>query len=600
MARSLALVSVYAFLFCGSQLLAQPKDSESQEIGVSSPSQQLTTLLDEVWEDGLHEFPQMATTSGDHRFNDKLASISLADAKRRIEKTKIFHQRLEAIPTDGLSSNEQIERDLLLRQLAESITEYEFKEHLMPISGRTGFHIYFPELADDVPLKTVKDYENYLARLLAFGDYTDGHIEIMREGIRQGVTQPAVILEGINDVVGPHIVKDPTQSLLYKPMNKVPASFSGAERDRLDDEMTKAIEEVVVPAFDRFLKFLNDEYVPNCRASIGALALPEGRDYYRYRVRKYTTLDLTPEQVHQKGLEEVERIRGEMMDIIKEVEFEGDFAAFVGYLREEPKFYAKTKEELLSEASRILKKVDGEMPRLFGLLPRLPYGLKEIPDYIAPQTTSAYYQRPTGDGTKAGFFFLNTYNLPGRPLYMLEALSLHEAVPGHHHQLALQQELEGLSPHRKNGGFTAFIEGWALYAERLGLEVGFYEDPYSDFGRLSMEMWRACRLVVDTGIHYFGWSRDEAIAFMKKNSAMSDHNIRAEVDRYIGWPGQALAYKTGELKIRELRAKCEEKLGDKFDVRAFHDAVLRNGSVPLDVLERLINEWLDEQLAATE
>ncbi len=600
MARSLALVCVYVSLFCGSQLGAQPQDSAPQESEISSPSQQLASLLDEVWEDGLREFPQMATISGDHRFNDKLASISLADAKRRIEKTKVFHQRLEAITTEGLSGNEQIERDLLLRQLAESITEYEFKEYLMPISGRTGFHIYFPELADDVPLKTIKDYENYIARLLAFGDYTDGYIEIMREGIRQGVTQPAVILEGINDVVGPHIVEDPKQSLLYKPMNNVPESFSDAERERLDKEMIKAIEEVVVPAFDRFLKFLNDEYVPNCRASIGALALPEGRDYYRYRVRKFTTLDLTPEQVHERGLEEVKRIRGEMMEIIKEVEFDGDFAAFVDYLREEPKFYAKTKEELLGEASRILKKVDGEMPRLFGLLPRLPYGLKEIPDYIAPQTTSAYYQRPTGDGTRAGFFFLNTYNLPGRPLYMLEALSLHEAVPGHHHQLALQQELEGLSPHRRNGGFTAFIEGWALYAERLGLEVGFYEDPYSDFGRLSMEMWRACRLVVDTGIHYFGWSREEAIAFMKNNSAMSDHNIRAEIDRYIGWPGQALAYKTGELKIRELRVRCEAKLGDKFDIRAFHDAVLRNGSVPLDVLERLINEWLDEQLATAE
>lgn len=597
MARSFTTVSVLltAMILNCTSLIAQYQGS----MGATS-SQKLSSLLNQVWEDDLREFPQMATTSGDHRFNDMLASISLSDAERRIEKTKVFYKRLEAIQTKGLNTNELIERDLLLRQLSESITEHEFKEYLMPISGRTGFHIYFPELPDDVPLNTVKDYENYIARLRAFGDYTDGNIELMREGIRQGITQPAVILEGVNSVIQPHIVDDPKLSLLYKPMKSVPEMFSEPDRERLGSEMALAIEEIVVPAFSRFLKFLNEEYVPNCRASIGALALPNGRDYYRYRVHKYTTLDLSPEEVHQRGLEEVARIRGEMLEIIKAVEFEGDFAAFVEYLREDPMFYAKTKDELLAEASRILKKADGEMPRVFGLLPRLPYGLKEIPDYIAPQTTSAYYQRPTGDGTRAGFFFLNTYNLPGRPLYMLEALSLHEAVPGHHHQLALQQELEGLSPHRKNGGFTAFIEGWALYAERLGLEMGFYEDPYSDFGRLSMEMWRACRLVVDTGIHYFGWSREEAIDFMKENSAMSDHNIRAEIDRYIGWPGQALAYKTGELKIRELRARCEDKLGKDFDVRAFHDAVLENGAVPLDVLERLIDQWLDTQLIKQE
>ncbi len=439
MARSFTTVSVLltAMILNCTSLIAQYQGS----MGATS-SQKLSSLLNQVWEDDLREFPQMATTSGDHRFNDMLASISLSDAERRIEKTKVFYKRLEAIQTKGLNTNELIERDLLLRQLSESITEHEFKEYLMPISGRTGFHIYFPELPDDVPLNTVKDYENYIARLRAFGDYTDGNIELMREGIRQGITQPAVILEGVNSVIQPHIVDDPKLSLLYKPMKSVPEMFSEPDRERLGSEMALAIEEIVVPAFSRFLKFLNEEYVPNCRASIGALALPNGRDYYRYRVHKYTTLDLSPEEVHQRGLEEVARIRGEMLEIIKAVEFEGDFAAFVEYLREDPMFYAKTKDELLAEASRILKKADGEMPRVFGLLPRLPYGLKEIPDYIAPQTTSAYYQRPTGDGTRAGFFFLNTYNLPGRPLYMLEALSLHEAVPGHHHQLALQQELE--------------------------------------------------------------------------------------------------------------------------------------------------------------
>jgi uncharacterized protein (DUF885 family) len=334
--------------------------------------------------------------------------------------------------------------------------------------------------------------------------------------------------------------------------------------------------------------------VPSARGSIGASALPDGRDFYRHRVRKYTTLDITPEEVHQTGLAEVARIRAEMQEIMRQVEFDGDFAEFVEYLRNEPKFYAETPEGLMKEAALILKRIDGKLPELFGRLPRMPYGLREIPAYIAPRTTSAYYQPPTGDGTRAGFYNLNTFNLKSRPLYALESLSLHEAVPGHHLQIALQQELEDLPNFRRFGGATAFVEGWALYAERLGLECGFYTDPYSDFGRLSMEMWRACRLVVDTGMHYLGWTREQAVEFMAANSAESIHNIEAEIDRYIGWPGQALAYKIGELKIRELRARAEAELGEKFDVRAFHDAVLGGGSVPLDVLEQQIEAWIAE------
>lgn len=576
-------------------LLVLAMSSSSLLAEEPSAGEQLKSLMDEMWQTSLKEYPQFATYTGEHRYNDQLANVSLADSKRRNLQTKKFRDRLEAIDPSALSSNERIERELLLRKLFEELSEYEFGDYLMPISGRSGFHISFPELPDDVPLRTVKDYENYLARLKAFGDYTDGYIALLREGVRRGLTVPSVTLEGFSEAITAQIVEDPKASLLYKAMKEVPSTFNEADTSRLDESVQAAIREVVVPSYRRFLKFMNEEYVPNCRATIGASALPKGRDYYRYCVRKFTTLDMTPEEVHQRGLAEVARIREEMDAIIKQVEFDGDFAAFVEHLRSESKFYAESEEELLAAAARILKKADGKMPSLFGALPRMPYGLKKVPDYIAPKTTAAYYQRASGDGTKAGYFFLNTFDLSSRPLYMLEALALHEAVPGHHHQLALQQELEGLSLHRKNSGFTAFIEGWALYAERLGLEAGFYEDPYSDFGRLSMEIWRACRLVVDTGIHYLGWTREEAIAYMTANSAMSDHNIRSEVDRYIGWPGQALAYKTGELKIRELRAKCETELGQAFDIRKFHDAVLANGAVPLDVLERLINEWLLEQ-----
>jgi uncharacterized protein (DUF885 family) len=335
--------------------------------------------------------------------------------------------------------------------------------------------------------------------------------------------------------------------------------------------------------------------VPNCRGTIAASALPNGRAYYRFCVEKFTTLeDRTPEQVHAIGLAEVARIRTEMDEVIRELKFEGNFAKFTEHLRNDAKFYPKSAEDLEKAVSFILKRIDGELPTLFGRLPRMPYGVRQVPDFIAPQAVFAYYQSPTGDGRRAGFFYINTYNLQSRPLYMLQALSLHEAVPGHHLQIALQQELEHLPSFRKYSGFTAFIEGWALYAERLGLEIGLYEDPYDDFGRLTMEIWRACRLVVDTGIHHLGWTREQAIEFMRANSAMPLHDIRAEVDRYIGWPGQALAYKTGELKIRELRAEAEKQLGEKFDVRAFHDVVLGGGALPLTMLERNVHDWIDE------
>lgn len=569
-------------------------------VAAAAPSDELAALLDDVWQHRMREYPQYATRSGEHAYNDKLTQVSVADSARRAAADEAFLKRLAAIDAADLTPNERLERDLLERDLRDNLAEHEFGQQLLPIDSRSGFHIDFPELPGWAPLDNVEDYENYLARLRAFPAYARGYVELMREGIRRGVTVPAIILEGYEESITAHIVDDVEASLFFKPFKKFPDSIGEADRERLADEGRAAIAEAIVPEYEFFLRFMSEEYLPACRATIGASALPRGRDFYRYRVRKYTTLDTTPEEVHARGLAEVERIRGEMDKIIKAVGFEGDFAAFVEHLRTTDRFYAESDEELLAECAAILKRADGELPSMFGVLPRMPYGLKPVPDYIAPKTTAAYYMRPNGDGTRAGFFYLNTYDIKSRPRYMLEALALHEAVPGHHLQIALQQELDGLSPLRKNSGFTAFVEGWALYAERLGLEMGFYEDPYSDFGRLSMEIWRACRLVVDTGIHYFDWSRDEAIEFMTANSAMSAHNIRAEVDRYIGWPGQALAYKTGELKIRELRAEAESRLGDKFDVREFHDVVLGNGAVPLDVLDRLVHEWLDTKAPAVE
>jgi uncharacterized protein (DUF885 family) len=415
------------------------------------------------------------------------------------------------------------------------------------------------------------------------------------------MTVPSVIMQRFREPIEAQIVDDPEKSLLYAPLREFPAGVPKSEHERLRAVAREAIAESVVPGYRKFQKFMTDEYVPNCRGTIAASALPNGRDYYRYCVAKFTTLDdITPEDIMATGKAEVGRIRGEMEKIIRDLKFEGDFAAFTAFLRTDPRFYAKNPEELEKEVAFILKRIDGRLPQLFGRLPRMPYGVRRVPVYIAPQATFAYYQLPTGDGRRAGFFYINTFNLPSRPFYMLESLSLHEAVPGHHLQLALQQELDTLPNFRRYGGFTAFVEGWALYSERLGLEAGFYNDPYSDFGRLTMEMWRACRLVVDTGMHYFGWTRDQAIEFMKENSAMPLHDIRAEVDRYIGWPGQALAYKTGELKIRALRKEAEDRLGDKFDIRAFHDVVLGSGSVPLGVLDSNVHSWiLNQEQAAS-
>ncbi|MBL9122082.1 MAG: DUF885 domain-containing protein [Planctomycetaceae bacterium] len=564
----------------------------------AEPAEQLQQLFDDAWQFQLREDPLFATFAGDHRYNDRLPDVSLAAQSRQHEGDRAFLARLLEIPRDQLAPAEQVNYDIFARLKRDQIAEYEFESYLMPITGRTGFHISFPELAREVPLVTVRDYENYIARLNAFGKYADQHIDLMRRGLDRGFVLPADVLRGYADPLLGNIVEDPHQSLLYEPLVDFPPHVGAADQERLRKAGAEAIAGVVVPAYKRFYQFMTDEYVPQARTQVGASALPNGRAFYRHRVKHYTTLPLEPQEVHDIGQAEVKRIRAEMDAIIKRVGFEGDFAKFVEHLRTDPKFYAATPEQLLKETSLVLKRMDGELPKLFKTLPRTPYGIREVPAYIASQTTTAYYQPPAGDGTRAGYYYVNTSNLKSRPLYEIEALSLHEAVPGHHLQIALQQELTGMPQFRRFAGFTAFVEGWGLYAERLGLESGFYEDPYRDFGRLSYEMWRACRLVVDTGMHYLGWTRQQAIDFMAENSALTLHNITTEVDRYIGWPGQALAYKIGELTIRQQRELAEKELGDKFDVREFHDVVLGSGGVPLDVLGANVKAWMDREKSA--
>lgn len=552
----------------------------------------LSELLDEVWDFELTESPMLATNIGDPRGQDQLADVSLEAIQRRTERRADFLERLKKINFDVLSPTQQIDFEMLRLRLEGQLADDDFQTHLMPINNREGFHISFPELPREMNPKSEQDFANYLSRLRDFARYTDQHIELLRGGIRAGLTQPAIIMRDSPGQAESHVVENPSDSLLLTNISDESRRGLGDQWPAIERKIIEAIESSVIPAYRRFAEFLKEEYLPACRGQIGAAFLPRGRQFYQDRVRRFTTLDLTPEELHQTGIQENARIRSEMEAIRESVGFEGDLNAFLKYLRTDPKFYPKTADELLKEVTLILKKADGRLPELFGRLPRIPYGIREIPAYIAPQTTSAYYWPPATDGSRAGFYYINTYNLSSRPLYQLESLSMHEAVPGHHLQLALQAELTDLHPISRQSNFTAFIEGWALYSERLGKEIGFYKDPYQDFGRLSMEAWRASRLVVDTGIHWMGWSREKAIDYMKNNTALSEHNCVAEIDRYIGWPGQSLAYKTGELAIRRIRLEAEQRLGERFDIRAFHDKVLEAGSIPLPLLQSRIEEWI--------
>lgn len=553
-------------------------------------------LLADEWELRMRQDPLLATMTGDHRYNDRLPALSEADFAGRLDHMLEFHKRLRTIDRSGLDLAGQLNYDIFADYLGTEISEIRYRAYRMPISKIDGYHALFPQLPRFIPLDTLSDFENYISRLLAFPRLVDDLIDVMQTGLRNGQMPPRVTLDGVDEQLRAHIVAEPAQSRLYKPFLKFPQVIGQMDRQRLAADGGTAIMRSVVPGYETLLKFLKEEYLPAARLNIAAANLPDGRAFYAHRIRYFTSLELSSEAVHATGLAEVKRIRKEMEAVIRKTGFTGAFREFVDFLRTDPRFYADGPAALLKEASYILKRMDGELPRLFKTLPRMPYGLRPMPDELARGNTSARYWPPSGDGTHAGIYFINTNDLKSRPLYEMEALALHEAVPGHHLQLALQRESGDLPNFRRFGDFTAFVEGWALYAERLGLEVGFYEDPYSDFGRLSFEMWRACRLVVDTGIHSLGWTRGQAIDYLMDNTALTLLNITNEVDRYIGWPGQALAYKTGELKIRELRGRAEEALGGRFDVRLFHDAVLVNGAVPLGVLERLVLAWIARKM----
>ena len=535
--------------------------------------------------------PFLAASSGDRSANSKLPDASIDALSDNRDSLMGFLQRLERIPYSSLNQQDKVSYRLFHRLLSDRIEAFDLGEYLLPLNGWWDYHATFAEQPNRMPFETVADYENYLNRLTAFQIWNDQHLDRLRQGIDRGWVRPKIVLENYIPTVEA-LITEPAESRFMNPFNTFPASFSEADKREFRTRGLQIVTDIVMPEYQRLADFLRNDYFDAAPTEPGISNVPGGDAYYAYLVRHFTTLDITPDEIHQIGLQEVARIRAEMLEVIDEIGFEGSFDEFVHFLRTDPQFYAETADELMRYTAWVMKRMDGELPRFFGRLPRIPYGLREIPDYMAPRMTTAFYSGAPRDGSRAGFYYVNTYNLPSRPLYEVEALSFHEAVPGHHLQLSLQQELEGLPEFRQTGGFTVFVEGWALYSEWLALEMGFYEDPYSNFGRLSYEMWRALRLVVDTGIHAKGWSRQQAIDYMAENSALTLLNIRNEVDRYIFWPGQALAYKTGEIKIRELRRLAEEQLGDKFDIRAFHDAVLENGSITLEVLEEHILNWI--------
>ncbi|NUO02018.1 MAG: DUF885 domain-containing protein [Saprospiraceae bacterium] len=553
-------------------------------------SKQLTALI-ESYES--FQRRESRPTPSDTLGTGILGSFKEADFKRRADFYASLDLNLSKIKDAQLSQSEQISKALLRFICREQTENYRYKSYLIPLLADDGFHISYVFDMTSMLLNTPADYKRYILKLRDFPRYVQEHLDLLAEGIRTGMTQARAIFDGYEVTYKSHIVQTPETSLFYRPFKELPESFSESEKEKLRAGARAAIMEGVVAGYRLMADFMENQYIPHARAKEGIGSVPNGLAYYQSLADYYTTLNMPVADIHQKGLEEVARIRKEMEVVMRQTGFEGDLKAFIAFLRTDPQFYADSPEELIKEATYISKLADGRLPAFFSRLPRQPYGVEPVPDHLAPKYTGGRYS-PSAPGSKrGGYYWVNTYNLPARPLYVLEALTLHEAVPGHHLQMALNYELTNVPNFRLNLYLSAYGEGWALYTEALGEEMGFYKNPYSKFGKLTYEMWRACRLVVDTGIHAYGWSREQAIAYLADHTALSMHECTTETDRYISWPGQALSYKIGELKIRELRKKAEKEMGERFDIRAFHDAILAQGTLTLPLLEQVVQEYIE-------
>jgi uncharacterized protein (DUF885 family) len=566
----------------------------SEEVSLNPTADALHRLFAAEWDYQMEQHPTWASVLGDRRWNDRWPDQSVGAIEKRHAHDLAVVAKLKSFDRTALSPSDQLNYDLFLKDYTDDAESFRFHRYLMPLDQRGGIQAV-DELADSLRFETLKDYEDWLARLRAFPAYMTQTIALMREGVKERMVLPRIVLERIPAQIDHQIVGDPKTSPFFRPFKNIARSIATADRSRISTAAEQAISSSIVPQFKLLREFFLNDYLPAGTNEVGAWQLPNGSGLYAFLVRRHTTTDLTPEEIHKIGLEEVARIHDEMQNVIDGLGFKGSFQEFAAFLRTDPQFYYRSSEELLEGYRALTRRIDPILVKFFKTLPRIPYGVEPIPENIAPDTTTAYYMPPAADGSRAGTYYVNLYKPETRPKYEMMALSLHEAVPGHHLQIALAMENEGIPNFRRHGGYTAFVEGWGLYAESLGEAMGLYDNPYSKFGQLMYEMWRAVRLVVDTGIHSMRWDRQKAIDFYLQNTARQELDAVNEIDRYIAMPGQALAYKVGQLKIAAIRRKAEKSLGEKFDVRAFHDAILKEGALPLDILEARMNQWIDQQ-----
>ena len=579
--KTMRLLTLFLALLVTRVALAESRDA----------GKALNEFFEAEWNYEMEQSPVRASSMGDRRWNDRWGDQSLEAIHKREEHAIAALERLKKFDRTQLSAADQLNYDLFKKDLEQDIEGAKFRSYLMPINQRGGIQTS-DELGDRLRFETVKDFDDWAARLRTFPTLMDQTIALMKEGARAHIMWPKIVLNRVPAQIDKQLVAKPEDSPFFKPFKKFPDAISAADRDRLSKGAQEAIASGVLPSFQKLKKYFVEEYLPAAFDEVGVWKMPQGADYYAYLARRHTTTNLTPQQIHEKGLSEVARIKSEMQSIKDKVGFKETMPEFFTKLRTDPQFFYKTPEELLEAYRALAKQIDPNLVKVFKTLPRTPYGVTPIPDKIAPDTTTAYYSQPAADGSRAGTYFVNLYKPETRPKWEMMALSLHESVPGHHLQIALAQELGDIPKFRRYGGYTAFVEGWGLYSESLGQEMGMYDDPYSKFGQLTYEMWRAVRLVVDTGMHSMNWDRQKAIDYFMENAPKAENDIVNEIDRYISMPGQALAYKIGELKIKELRERARREIGEGFDVREFHDAVLLSGAVPLDVLEQNVNRWI--------
>jgi len=598
-ARSIFISAAFLLLAVAPAVRAQKLTAATaQATSLEDRSKALDVIFNDYWQDVLSHDPEFASSIGDKRYNDKLTDRSVKEENDKLQREQDLLMRIAAIDPTGLSDQQETSRELLLRKLTDDQEAAEFKEWEMPVNQMEGVYDDFPQLAAQLSFTTVKDYDDWIARLhqmpTAFQQVTAN----MAIGIQDGRLPPKNLLEQTLEVVQTLAQQKPEDSPLAAPLKKFPASISAADQARIRTEMLDAIQKEVLPAYAHFARFLKASYVPAGRAEPGISALPDGAKYYQYLIRHYTTTDLTADQIHQIGLDEVKKDEAAMLVIAQKLGFK-DLASLRAAIKANPKLKATSPEALLAAYRGYLAPMQAKLPSLFGRLPKAPFEVVPMPDYLAKTAPPAYYEAGTPDGSRPGRLMINTYDATDRNLYAVEAIAYHEGIPGHHLQISIAQELTGIPTFRKYGQYTAYVEGWALYAEHLGKDVGFYQDPYSDYGRLEADNWRAIRLVVDTGVHSQHWTREQMVQYFHDHSAIDESTVQSEVDRYIAWPGQALAYKIGQLKILELRARAQKALGDKFDIRAFHDQVLDQGALPLDFLETRIDRWIATQQQTT-